>query len=74
MPWIRVSVLYCYISLMTVCLLAQTVPDNITEAITVAAESDTSTITATTKSVVQSTCIEDECNPRLLSHLEVHNY
>ncbi|CAF3867869.1 unnamed protein product [Rotaria magnacalcarata] len=74
MPWIRVSVLYCYISLMTVCLLAQTVPDNITEAITLAAESDTSTITATTKSVVQSTCIEDECNPRLLSHLEVHNY
>ncbi|CAF2967031.1 unnamed protein product [Rotaria sp. Silwood2] len=74
MSWIILSVAFYCTSLITAGLVSGLIPQQIEEINTQATPSDVSTIETTTINLDSSTCIEDECHPRLLSNLEVHNY
>ncbi|CAF0733249.1 unnamed protein product [Rotaria sordida] len=73
MSWIIVDVVFYCISLITVGALAGRISQSTQEVNTFVTPLNISTI-QTTQNLNQSTCIEDECNPRLLSDLEVHSY
>ena len=73
--WIIVAIIFYCASVLTVGLLAGLLPRR-TQHITILG---TPTQTLTTLTTITSTqdpsqCIEDECNPRLLSDLFVHSY
>jgi len=68
--WIIAGVIFYCASVITVGLLAGLLPRR-TQTITVVA-TPTPIITTTTQD--PSLCVEDECNPRLLSDLLVHSY
>jgi hypothetical protein len=78
MSCIIAGVLFCCTSLITVSLLAGLVPQQTQEIDVLTTLSQisikSSTITTSIKKVDPSECIEDECNPRLSSNLEVHSY
>ncbi|CAF1247472.1 unnamed protein product [Rotaria sordida] len=77
--WIIVAVIFYCASVLTVGLLAGLLPRR-TQHITIMATPTpippnmTTTITTTVITQDPSQCIEDECNPRLLSDLIVHSY
>ncbi|CAF1272229.1 unnamed protein product [Rotaria sp. Silwood1] len=73
MSRIIVSVVFFCTSLITIGLHARLIPQQIQEVNTLSTLSDESTIETTTD-FDPSICIEGECNPRLLSNLEVHSY
>jgi hypothetical protein len=68
--WIIAAVLFYCASVVTVGLLAGLLPRR-TQRITIYG---TSTATSITTTEGPALCIDDECNPRLLSKLIVHNY
>lgn len=70
--WIIVAVLFYCASVITVGLLAGLLPRR-TQQITILATRTVETSTITTPPD-PSACVEDECNPRLVSDLIVHTY
>jgi hypothetical protein len=69
MLWIIASVIFYCTSLITASFLPQGIQE-INELSTISQI----TTTTTTKKLDSLDCIEDECNPRLLSNIEVHSY
>jgi len=68
--WIIAAVLFYCASVVTVGLLAGLLPRR-TQHITIYGTPTATSITTTADPTI---CIDDECNPRLLSNLTVHNY
>lgn len=73
MPCIKVNILFFYVLFIHADLLTYALPQPTQETDTLTTESGVLSITTETNSV-GTTCIDDECNPRLLSNIEVHCY
>lgn len=72
--WIIIAVLFYCASVTTVGLLAGFLPRRTRHITILATPTPTPTSTSITTTEDPSICIDDECNPRLLSDLIIENY